>query len=1051
MTYRLGLDIGTNSIGWCAFDLGETGAPGSILRMGVRIFPDGRDAKTEASLAVDRRLARQARRRRDRYLRRRERLMQALIQCGLMPGKEVERKALEQLDPYALRERGLRERLELFHFGRALFHLNQRRGFRSNRKTDKNAEAGKIHPAMQRLHALMQEAGASTIGAYLNARRREGQSVRARLQGAGAKAQYEFYPERALLEEEFDLLWAAQARHHPALTPALRDQLREIIFHQLPLKPMQPGRCTLEPTKERAPLALPVAQHFRIFQEVNQLRVLSPEFQERPLTLAERDKIAGILLSGKDLAFTSMRSKLGLAPGHTFNLEGESRDRLKKDLTAAILSKKEHFGPGWFALMPEQQERLVLLLLEEENEDLLVRALMDEWGLAQPQARALAALELPAGYSRLCREALTSVTAQLKAAVIPYSEAVTRAGYDSHSDFRTGEIFDRLPYYGIVLQRHVGFGTNHPADRLETRYGRITNPTVHVALNQLRRVVNELIKELGHPAQIILEVARDLKNGKQAREEIKKRQAEQKAANDRRRVDLEGLGLPVNAENLLRLRLWEELAASPAERRCPYTGEPLSMRMALSAEVEIEHILPFARTLDNSPANKTVCLRRANRYKENRTPFEAFGASADGYSWAGILERAVLMPPNKRKRFSEDALAAYEEAGDFLDRQLVDTQYIARIAKEYLCSICTPREVWVTPGRLTSLLARCWGLPRKDRDDHRHHARDAAVIGVTDRRILQQAARLSAVNVEHGASRFLAGLEEPWPGFRAELAAQLEQIVVSHKADHGVAGRLHNATAYGVLAGERNNAQHRIPAAAFKEPAALLAVKGLGLRAQLLRAASTLPLAQCRAALLEIPQLTEKEAKVRIKSLVQTSDKEFAARVQEFLARRGIRRVRVLETLSLIPIKDRQGRVYKGFKGDSNAYYAIRRGRDGKWTGEIVSTFAANGPEPHGAPELSDRPLVTRLFRNDMLVTKYEGDLTYYYVIKISEGKIVLAEHNEANLRKRIDEKTFQYTTKSPAALQKIGARFVSVSPAGKVRYLEVPDHATQDRGDRGG
>ncbi|MDR3640256.1 MAG: type II CRISPR RNA-guided endonuclease Cas9 [Humidesulfovibrio sp.] len=978
--------------------------------------------------------------------------MQALIGHGLMPPDERERKGLEAADPYALRAKGITTRLELFQLGRALFHLNQRRGFRSNRKTDKNAEAGKIHPAIQRLKALMQEAGTRTIGAYLHVRKVEGHSVRARLQGAGARAQYDFYPERVLMEQEFNLLWSTQAQFHPRLTTAAREELHGIIFHQRSLKPVQPGRCTLEPPKERASLALPVAQHFRIFQEVNQLRVITPELHERPLTPSERDTIAGILLSGKDLAFDSMRGKLKLAPGHAFNLEGASRDRLKKDITAALLSKKEHFGPGWFQLSAEQQERLVLLLLEEENEDLLLQTLMDDWGLPESQSRALAALDLPNGYSRLCRDALTNVTAQLRAEVIPYSEAVVRAGYVSHSDFSTGEIHDRLPYYAIVLQRHVGFGTNHPADRLEARYGRITNPTVHVALNQVRRVVNELIKDYGHPQQIILEVARDLKNGLQARKEIQKRQEEQRKANDRRRQDLEGLGESVSAENLMRLRLWEELAASPAERRCPYTGEPLSMRQVLSSEVEIEHILPFARTLDDSPANKTICLRRANRYKSNNTPFEAFGASADGYSWTSILERAALMPANKRKRFSEDALLRYEEEGDFLDRQLVDTQYISRITKGYLCSVCDPRQVWVTPGRLTFLLARNWGLPRKNRDDHRHHAQDAAVIGVTDRAILQKAARQSALNIEQAASRILTGLEEPWPGFRGELSTQLDQIIVSHKADHGVAGRLHNDTAYGVLGenGTLHNAQHRIPAASLTEPAHLLAVKGIGLRAQMLRAVSDLPLAQCRAGLIEVAGLCEKEAKARIKSLVQTPDKAFAQKLLDFCARRSIRRVRILETLSLIPIQDKQGKVYKGFKGDSNAYYAIHLGADGKWIGEIISTFEANGPGPQGSQTLQKLPLVARLFRNDMLAISENGAQRFYYVVKISEGKIVLAEHCEANLRKRVEAKTFTYTTRSPAALQKTRACPISVSPIGKVRYLEVPGHATEDRGDCG-
>jgi len=261
MPYRLALDLGTNSIGWCRLDLDDNLAPISILDAGVRIFPDGREAKGDASLAVARRLARQARRRRDRLIRRRERLMRALVRHGLMPEDLVARKALEQLDPYALRARGVHEALTPHELGRALFHLNQRRGFRSNRKAAKGDDAPKIKPAMERLREMM---GAMTYGEYLHSRRLQGLHVRARKSGEGAREGYEFYPERSLVEAEFDRLWNVQAAHHAGLTPEIVQEIRNIIFFQRLLKPVNPGRCTLEPSEPRCPRALPLAQRFRI-------------------------------------------------------------------------------------------------------------------------------------------------------------------------------------------------------------------------------------------------------------------------------------------------------------------------------------------------------------------------------------------------------------------------------------------------------------------------------------------------------------------------------------------------------------------------------------------------------------------------------------------------------------------------------------------------------------------------------------------------------------------------------------------------------------------
>ncbi len=171
MHTRLGLDIGTNSIGWWLYETDGDRIIG-LLDGGVRIFSDGRDPKSGTSLAVDRRAARSMRRRRDRYLRRRAALMRKLAEAELMPDEPSQAKALEALDPHALRAAGLDQPLPLRHLGRALFHLNQRRGFKSNRKTDRgDNESGKIKDATARLDQAMMAKGARTYGEFLHMRR----------------------------------------------------------------------------------------------------------------------------------------------------------------------------------------------------------------------------------------------------------------------------------------------------------------------------------------------------------------------------------------------------------------------------------------------------------------------------------------------------------------------------------------------------------------------------------------------------------------------------------------------------------------------------------------------------------------------------------------------------------------------------------------------------------------------------------------------------------------------------------------------------------------
>ncbi len=185
MKWRLGIDLGTNSLGWAALELQEWDAEFAPIRLidcGSRIFSDGRNPKDKQSNAAKQREPRSARKNRDRGKRRNARLMRQLIVFGLMPKDELSRKALEggkgiplrDSDPWILRTRGLKEALEPYQLGRALYHLNQRRGFKSNRKTDRgDSDSGKVYDAIKRTTQRLEEAGARTLGDFFGQRRLE--------------------------------------------------------------------------------------------------------------------------------------------------------------------------------------------------------------------------------------------------------------------------------------------------------------------------------------------------------------------------------------------------------------------------------------------------------------------------------------------------------------------------------------------------------------------------------------------------------------------------------------------------------------------------------------------------------------------------------------------------------------------------------------------------------------------------------------------------------------------------------------------------------------
>jgi len=678
--------------------------------------------------------------------------------------------------------------------------------------------------------------------------------------------------------------------------------------------------------------------------------------------------------------------------------------------------------------------------------------LQDVHGLTEEQAKATLSARLPEGYGRFGITATIRLIEALHAEVIVYSEAVSKAGLGHHSDFRTGEYWTNekgdveLPYYGLVLERHIMPGTGEQGDPEEMRIGRLTNPTVHIGLNQLRRVVNRLIKRYGPPDQIAIELARELKLNDERKREINVRNRQNREAAEQRSRKLTDIGITDNGGNRALMRLWEELnPQNVLDRRCVYTGQQISIDMLFSGAVEVDHILPFSETLDDSGANRLLCMREANREKRKRSPYEAFGHRAD---WEQIAARAALLPQEKRWRFDPDAMTRFDKQGGFLARQLVDTQYLSRLAREYLAALYPDRgedsgRVWASSGRLTEMLRRSWGLNSllpdhnfgggadqpKNRRDHRHHSIDAVVVAVTDRSLLHAISREAGLRGHEAAGRMTADLSQPWKSFSDEIRQVLRGIVVSHRPDHGTvsngtskgrattAGRLHNDTAYG-LTGEKDAkgndiVVHRVPLAALKKVADIDTVRDPDLRAALLSWTEGLEGKEFEARLLKFPELGPAPF-------------------------RNIRRLRIVEPLSVIAIRDSHGRPYKGYKGDSNYRYDVWELKDGKWVSEVVSMFDAHQPHWFSAVR-RDNPTakkVLRLHKDDILAIERNGGIDLARIVKFSEKQIVLAPPHEGGaLKARAVDKDdpFNYLYSSPNTLKAWNARQIRVDELGRV------------------
>lgn len=1075
-------DIGTNSIGSAALRLDEQGEPVGIIEAGVRIYADGREPKSGTSLAEGRRIARGMSRRRDRYKRRRRTVLNTLTEFGLMPATKAARKALvaETNDRrfgevasnvYALRARALDEKLPLYQLGRALFHLNQRRGFKSNRKTDKrDNDQGKIASAISRLGRKLDEAGARTLGEFLHRQHAAGKWVRvrpSRVPGEDDKEEdgYGFYPERSFLEREFAAIWKAQAAFYPELlTEERRDHLHWVMFFQRPLKRPTVGKCSFHPDEDRLPKAHPLFQEFRLIKELNELEVVHRGDRHEKLTLEQRDTLFSQLRTQRSSAFTALRKTIKAPTGTRFNKESDARDKLKGDEVAAEMSHKDRFGQAWIGMPLAERWAVVAMLLDTED-PLEVKAWLEErYGFAADRIDAIAAAKLPTGYGRLGETALRDMLDELRNGtvkddagrdvVLTERQAMDNIWGDNPALQRAVTDARELPPYQEVLGRRIPPGTGKPADPYDVQKGRLTNPTVHIGLNQLKRIVNVLMRRHGRPEQIALELARDLKLNEEQKAEKNREIARNTKAAEARGKKLEELGHANNGYNRVLLKLWEDLnLKQPENRECIYCGKAIGIGTLLSNQVDIDHILPWSKTLDDSQANRIVCHVECNRQKGNHAPAEV-PQWHDRYD--DILARAERLPRNKAWRFGREAMKKFKDDESFLARQLTDTQYLSRLAHEYLGALYPDEEpdewggparrnhVRVIPGRMTEMLRRQWGLNaiisdhnQKNRNDHRHHAIDAIVVGVTTRRLLQRIATVAGGREALALEETIGKIEPPWPGFYDDVKTAIDRIVVSHKPDHGslpkpgkpgrTAGQLHNDTAYGFTGEERNGVPimvHRVPFASLTEK--------------------------------DIPSIRDRQLAEALYAAISgiSGKAELAAALARFSESgpyKGIRHVRVVEPVSVIAIKDQAGKAYKGYKGDANYRYDVWELPNGKWTHEVVSMFNAHRPDWQSEIR-SKNPAarkVLSLHQNDMVAYEHPQDgYTIGRVVKFSAGgQMALAGNREGGALKSRDadpEDRFRYFYKSGGAMRDVQLRQIRVDETGRVF-----DPGPQDRESR--
>lgn len=988
---QLGLTISDSTIGWCLVDEGF-----SIVDMGVRAFGNGRDPKTGLSLAVERRAARTLRRRRAHYRQRRRAFIAALTAHGLFPSDPSEQARLVNLDPYLLRAAALEGKLARFEVGRALFHLNQRRGFQGSRRNsrwDEESETA-IAAGGRTLDELMKDAGTTTYGAYLA--RQDTRRIRKHAERP------KIFPQRRHIATEFDLIWAHQnAFHSDVMTEAARHTLRGILLHQRQARRPSRRPCSYFPSEAALLKAHPLYQEIALWVRINRLALIDRDANACSLSNLQREQAASFLGRRSRCSYQALlRALVDVQPGTRLQ-SSSTGGMLMGDAVKASLSAEEAFGPQWLSTPMLRQWEIVERLLHEDDHDLLQTYLMSECGLNGAKACKIAEIRLPTGEASFGETAAHLVLAHLKAAAVSLEEAMKRTGLSTP----VPSVVTRLPYYGVVLRDHVRVD-GMAGDPIERKHGRIMHPSLHIVWRQLEKLINHIIDRFGRPDRIVIEIDKSLKQNRIDRHRFVQR----RKMSDVLGSTLIEQGHENSGSNRAKLKLWQELPIDPAGwRRCIYCGEPMEDDGLFNGELTLDRILPFSVAMDDSALNRLVVHERCRREKAGRTPSEAWGHIP--CRWEKILKSAQCLSPEKQMRFARDARTRYGATRSTLWSLNVDRHRYAKLTKQYLEALYGPDTngaVQVVTGKLAQLLSAAWQLRRVHIAHHgeepnveidllaardlRERAMTAALVAQISGKLLNSIKRAARAAEVNGLDMLVTGLRQPWPNFKTELTARVATLVASHRPEHGVkgndkhstSGRLHNDTAYGITHqwaedGETPIVAHRI------------ALEKL-----------------TPADIAHPTKIRDRALRERLQAVTRglhgVSYRDALATVgAEGSPWKGLRRLRVEEALNIVTINSADGNGSRSYKCDSNEYWQLWRLPGGSVRASVVSSLAAHTASFDCRPHPAAKRMM-RVYKNDVIaIQRDDGSRHLLRVVSMArDGRLTLAGVNDCgNLRAR--------------------------------------------------
>lgn len=868
----LGLDLGVTSIGWALITENEDQK--NIVAMGSRIIPLSNDDKDEFSKGnaisknQKRTLKRTQRKGYDRYQLRRANLTEALRSRNMLPDEALIK--LPSLELWGLRAKAVSEKISLPELGRVLYHLNQKRGYKSSR-SDKNLDKKDTEyvAEVKSRYQELKEQG-QTIGQKFYRELKNNERYRIKQQ---------VYPREAYIEE-FDSICAQQKIHHPEIItePFIHTLRNEIIYYQRKLKSQKglvsvcefeglwvknkQGKDVFKGPKV-AHRSSPVFQVCKIWETLNSITLKNKLGETLKISIEKKNELFNHLNVTEKLSQAQLYGILGINKNDWYgnkqiergiqgNLTVTAIKHAVKDLPfdeklLTLTFQKQSADEKTYLcdrntgeVLGETTKQIISNNLENEplyqlwhmiysiaDENECKNALIKRFGISEETAEKLSGIDFTAaGFGNKSVKAIRNLLPYLMEGHV-YSDAASYAGYNHSASLTAEENAARK-----LLEQIPNLEKNS-----------LRQPVVEKILNQMINVVNSIIQVYGKPDEIRVELARELKQNKDERNNTFRNLTKRERENEtiRKRIQDEYQLTPTR-NNVIKWRLFHEInnVETKTNAICLYCGKGFGITDALNgSSVDVEHIIPKSLLFDDSQSNKTLAHRSCNEAKGNKTAFDFMQSKGEEELRRYIETVNLLYKKEIIGRSKKDKLLMPSEKipKDFISRQLRETQYISRKSKEILEQVC--RNVWSTSGSVTERLRRVWGwddvlmnlqMPKyrelglteikewetndgqkhrqeviKDwtkRNDHRHHAVDALTVACTSqgfihrintlnskktRDEMKEAVDHSGLSYKHKLSLLDAYLISKKPFTTKQIEEKASQILVSFKAGKKVA------------------------------------------------------------------------------------------------------------------------------------------------------------------------------------------------------------------------------------------------------------------------